>query len=186
MRAANEKLIITNWGLSNSANRLTPLLCFPSFPPPSPPPLHTVNLVPRPIHAGKRVWCALSDFLGLHDAKQSCDINYYQGNALSGMPVAHATTVWPHLRHWCTVSESDWSVMAEKMVEIRTAISSSPGNHSRYTNQTLFPVYMGIGSGNETNTQSLLILRPHNHAPVSHCTIICNTFQHFLTVKLTP
>ena len=40
-----------------------------SHPLPPPPPIHTDNLVHRPTHAGKRVWCALSDFLGLHDAK---------------------------------------------------------------------------------------------------------------------
>ena len=52
-----------------------------------------ISLVPRPNpHAEKRVWCTSSDFLGFQDAKQSCDINYCHGNALSGMRVAHATT----------------------------------------------------------------------------------------------
>ena len=63
------------------------------------------SLVPRPNpHVGKRVWCTSSDFLGFQDAKQSCDINYCHGNALSGMRVAHATTLWPHLRRWCAVT----------------------------------------------------------------------------------
>ena len=65
----------------------------------------TPSLVPRPNpHAGKRVWCTSSDFLGFQDAKQSCDINYCHGNALSGMRVAHATMLWPQLRCWCAVT----------------------------------------------------------------------------------
>ena len=64
-----------------------------------------LSLVPRPNPlAGKRVWCTSSDFLGFQDAKQSCDINYCHGNALSGMRVAHVTTLWPHLRRWCAVA----------------------------------------------------------------------------------
>ena len=63
------------------------------------------SLVPRPNpHAGKRVWCTSSNFLGFQDAKPSCDINYCHGNALSGMRVAHVTTLWPHLRRWCAVT----------------------------------------------------------------------------------
>ena len=49
------------------------------------------SLVPRPNpHAGKRVWCTSSNFLGFQDAKQSCDINYCHGNALSGMQLGRA------------------------------------------------------------------------------------------------
>ena len=63
------------------------------------------SLIPRPNpHAGKRVWCTSSDFLRFQDAKQSSDINYCHGNALSCMRVAHATTLWPQLRRWCAVT----------------------------------------------------------------------------------
>ena len=92
---------------------------------------------PDPTPAGKRVWCTSSDFLGFQDVKQSCDINYCHGNALSGMRVAHATTQWPHLRRWCAVTctcrESDWRARNQNCHVIKP-------KKSLKVHQTLFPV----------------------------------------------
>ena len=95
------------------------------------------SLVPRPNpHAGKRVWCTSSDFLGFQDAKQSCDINYCHGNALSGMQVAHVTTL-QQCGLICAAGalshEKSHAVNLIGAPEIRTAMSSSPRNRSKYT-----------------------------------------------------
>ena len=105
---------------------------------PNPPnhSLHCYNysLVPRPNpHAGKRVWCTSSDFLGLQDA--NCHVILIIGMA------THCLVCRSLMQQQCGLICAAGVLSHEKSramnligaPEIRTATSSSPRNRSKYT-----------------------------------------------------
>ena len=92
------------------------------------------SLVPRPNpHAGKRVWCTSSDFLGLHDAK--CHVILIIGMA------THCLVCRSRMQQQCGLICAAGALSHEKShavnligaPEIGTATSSSPRNRSKYT-----------------------------------------------------
>ena len=96
--------------------------------------VHCQPVVPRPNpHAGKRVWCTSSDFLGLQDAK--CHVILIIGMA------THCLVCRSRMQQQCGLICAAGALSHEKShavnligaPEIRTATSSSPRNCSKYT-----------------------------------------------------
>ena len=93
-----------------------------------------ISLVPRPnLHAGKRVWCTSTDFLGFQDANSHV--------ILIIVMATHCLVCGSRMQQHCGLICAAGALSHEKShavnligaPEIRTATSSNPRNRSKYT-----------------------------------------------------